>query len=48
VHTTDAVVDDANGLIVLGDGGMPNHLGAKTVVPQEDVADSGNQDACCH
>ena len=49
VHAPDAVVDrHARSASSLRDLGVPDHLGAEPVVPEEDVADSGNQDASRH
>ncbi|OOK82301.1 hydrogenase maturation hupD domain protein [Mycobacterium kansasii] len=48
MHAADAVVDDADLRTVLRNRGVAQHLGAETVVPQENVADSGDQDARCH
>src|SRR5580693_4469001 len=48
VHAPDAVVDDAHTRIVRRDRCVPDYFRAEAVVSQEDVADSGYQDACCH
>ena len=48
VHAPDAVVDDADARIVLRELGIADHFGSEAVVSQEDVADSGHQDARCH
>ena len=48
VHAPDTVVEDADIRIVLWKIGIADHFGSESVVSQEDVADSGHQDARCH
>ena len=48
MHAPDAVIDDADNRIVGGDRGVPDYFRAEAVVSQEDVADSGHQNARCH
>ena len=45
MHAPDAVVDDPHARIVLLDCDVADHLGAEPVVAEEDVADTGHQDA---
>src|ERR1700722_740571 len=45
VHAPDAVVDGPDARIVLPDWDVPDYLGAEPVVAEEDVADTGHQDA---
>ena len=45
VHAPDAVVDDPHARIILLDWDVPDYLGAKPVVAEEDIADAGYQDA---